>query len=85
MDRQPNHGRIKEWAAAKLLKLAERLDPFYAFRCMSPFSFTYELNEGIRWREDGRGCRLWYTEADKARAWSEADTGWIDAGPAPGG
>ena len=37
------------------------------------WSFTYEEGEGIRFRQDGRGCRLWYLgDADYDRAWTES-------------
>ena len=42
------------------------------------WSFTIEPGEGIRFREDGRGCPLWYRgNGDYLKAWDEA-------GPAPG-
>jgi hypothetical protein len=39
------------------------------------WSFTYEDREGIRFRDDGKGCPLWYLGADDyERAHTEADT-----------
>lgn len=41
-------------------------------RC-SMFTYTYELHEGIRIRDDGRGCHLWIDYNDHDAAFSEAD------------
>jgi hypothetical protein len=39
------------------------------------WSFTFEPGEGIRFRDDGKGCDLWYLgELNYVRAHSEADT-----------
>lgn len=60
--------------ARRLRFLADRIDPAGAPRAISHW-FTFEHNEGIRFREDGKGCRLWYLgEADYERAHAEADT-----------
>jgi hypothetical protein len=57
-----------------LRRIADRLDPAGAPRGMSGFSFTFERGEGIRFREDGRGCPLWYLgDDDYERAHAEAD------------
>jgi hypothetical protein len=41
-------------------------------------SFTFEDREGVRLREDGRGCPLWYLgEDDYERAHTEADTAHV--------
>lgn len=61
-------------AAGLLRRIADRIAPETAPRYMS-YSFTFENREGIRFRDDGRGCPLWYLgEADYARAHAEADT-----------
>lgn len=75
---------MRRWLAAKLLKLAEHLDPAYGFRWLSGHTWTYEAGQGIVFREDGRGVRLWFVEADKGRAWADADTEWdpiVDSNP----
>jgi hypothetical protein len=42
---------------------------------MSGWSFTFEDYEGIRFREDGWGCRLAYIgDANYSRAHDESDT-----------
>lgn len=69
--------RLRSHLAGRFLKLAERLDPGYGFRWMSPYTFTYEIGEGIRWRDDGRGCPLWYVERHKNLAYWQADTEWM--------
>lgn len=39
------------------------------------WSFTFENREGIRFRDDGKGCRLWHLgDDDYQRAHTEADT-----------
>lgn len=56
-----------------LRRIADRLDPAGCPRSIGS-SFTFELGEGIRWRDDGKGCPLWYLgEDDYARAHDEAD------------
>lgn len=48
--------------------LADRIDHAGAPKLMS-WTFTFEVHEGIRFREDGKGCRLAYLgdgEYDKA-------------------
>lgn len=65
----------------KLLRhTADRIDPKGAPRSTG-YSFTYELNEGIRFRDDRKGCPLWYLgNAAHDRAHTEADNRapWID-------
>lgn len=57
-----------------LRRAADRLDPAGCPRRMSSASFTFEEDEGIRFRDDGRGCPLWYLgEDDYRRAHDEAD------------
>lgn len=61
--------RVGEW----LRRWADRIDDAGAPRAIG-WRFTFERNEGIRFREDGRGCRLWYLgEDDYERAHTEAD------------
>lgn len=63
-----------------LRRIADRLDPAGAPRSLG-HSFTFELGEGIRFRDDGKGCPMWYLgESDYDRAHEESDTDapWID-------
>ena len=63
--------RIGNWLR---YKLADRIDPNGAPRHVGR-SFTFEIYEGMRIREDGKGCQLWYLgERDYRRAHDEADT-----------
>lgn len=58
-----------------LRQIADRLDPEGAPRGMS-YSFTFEDGEGIRFRDDGKGCPLWHLgQDDYQRAHTEADSG----------
>lgn len=42
--------------------------------------FTFETGEGVRFREDGKGCRLWYYgNTDYEKAHTEADSAAEDA------
>jgi hypothetical protein len=42
--------------------------------------FTFETGEGLRIREDGKGCRLWYLgEAEYDKAHDQADSAAEDA------
>lgn len=55
-----------------LRRVADRLDPAGAPRAMG-FSFTFERGEGIRFRDDRRGCPIWYLgDDDYERAHDEA-------------
>jgi hypothetical protein len=66
---------IRARIADKLRTLADRLDYEGAPKLMSPYSFTFENQRGIVFREDGKGCPLWhYGRGDRERAHSEADT-----------
>jgi hypothetical protein len=57
-----------------LRRIADRIDPDGAHGGIG-WSFTFENREGIRFRDDGKGCPLWYLgEADAERAHTEADT-----------
>ena len=59
--------------AALLRKYADRIDDAGAPHALH-WTFTFENREGIRFREDGRGCRLWYLgDADYDKAHDEAD------------
>jgi hypothetical protein len=72
----------KAWLAQRLRFLADRLDPHGAPRRMG-YSFTFEEREGIRFRDDARGCWLWYLGRDDyERAFDEADTTWEPPRPA---
>lgn len=65
---------VRERIARRLRYTADRLDRNHAPKAMS-FFFTFEEGEGIKFRDDGRGCRLWYlSEEDYDRAFSEADS-----------
>jgi hypothetical protein len=58
--------------AALLRRLADRLD-YEGAPKFTHWSFTYEPHEGIRFREDGRGCPIAYLgHADYERAHTEA-------------
>ncbi|GAA4226017.1 hypothetical protein GCM10022254_09540 [Actinomadura meridiana] len=60
--------------AGLLRRIADRIDDKGAPHSMSNYTFTFERGEGIRFREDGRGCRLWYLGMDDyERAHAEAD------------
>lgn len=62
-------GALAQW----LRRLADRLDHAGAPKLMS-WSFTFEEYEGIRFREDGKGCPLAYLgDASYERAHAEAD------------
>lgn len=57
-----------------LRRIADRLDDDGAPKGMSCYSFTFENGEGIRFRDDGRGCPLWHLgKDDYERAHTEAD------------
>lgn len=65
---------MKAWIANKFRRLADRIDYAGAPKAMH-WSFTFENREGIRFREDGKGCRLWYlNDAEYRKAHTEADT-----------
>jgi hypothetical protein len=54
---------------------ADRIDDEGAPRRLTSYTFTFEDGEGIRFREDGRGCRLWYLgNADYEKAHEESDS-----------
>lgn len=57
-----------------LRRWADQLDYAGAPKAIG-WSFTFEHRRGIVFREDGRGCRLWYLgDAEHERAHTEADT-----------
>lgn len=57
-----------------LRTLADRIDHAGAPKGMY-WTFTFEDGEGIRFREDGKGCPLWYLgDGDHERAFTEADS-----------
>lgn len=65
---------MKRRLAIWMRKMADRLDYAGAPRRVS-WSFTIEHNEGVRFRDDGKGCPLWHLgDADYERAHAEADT-----------
>lgn len=64
---------MSHWLAHKLRTWADRMDPVGAPKAIG-YSFTFERGEGIRFRDDGRGCRLWYLgDSEYNRAHTEAD------------
>ena len=68
----PYLGGMTKWLAKRLRLIADRIDYAGAPKAMS-WSFTFEDGEGIRFRQDGRGCRLWYlSDRDYERAHSES-------------
>jgi hypothetical protein len=87
-------GPYKGWRARigwRLRCWADRIDPKHGPR-MVGWSFTFELGEGIRFRDDRRGCPLAYLgeddyqrahdEADKKSFdWSEQIAKWVDTYP----
>ena len=65
--------KIAQRIARTLRRTADRLDDAGAPKGIS-WSFTFERHQGIVFREDGRGCPLWYLgDEDYARAHTEAD------------
>ncbi len=60
--------------ARRLRFLADHIDHHGAPK-RTHWTFTFEDREGIRLREDGRGCPLWYLgDDDYQRAHTEADS-----------
>jgi hypothetical protein len=77
---------VRRWIGTRLRRLADRIDWRGAPRAIG-WWFTFERGEGIRFREDGRGCRLWYLGemGDYDKAHTEADKPavripWADLG-----
>lgn len=70
---------MRQRLARRLRFLADRIDHAGAPKTIG-WRFTFEDHEGIRFRDDGRGCPLWYLgDADYERAHTEADTGHYQA------
>jgi hypothetical protein len=66
--------RLRQWLAHWLRIYADRLDDRGAPKRMGS-SFTYETGEGIRIRDDSKGCPLYYYgQDDLARAHAESDS-----------
>ena len=64
---------ITRKAAYWLRRVADRIDRPGAPKA-THWTFTFELRKGVRFREDGRGCRLWYYgDADYNRAYTDSD------------
>lgn len=64
---------MNRWLAYWLRRFADRIDHAGAPKA-THWTFTFELGEGIRFREDGKGCRLWYLGDDSyEKAHAEAD------------
>lgn len=70
MKRETRRQRFAWW----LRMLGDRISPDTGPRGASPYRFTFEEGEGIRFREDGRGCPIWYMAEDWHLAHDEADT-----------
>lgn len=65
---------LRQRLAQQLRFLADRIDYAGAPKAIG-WSFTHEEGEGIRFREDGRGCQLWHLgDAEYDKAHTEADT-----------
>ncbi len=65
---------LRCWIATGMRRIADRLDHEGAPKIIH-WSFTFEVGEGIRFRDDGKGCPLAYLgDADYERAHDEADT-----------
>jgi hypothetical protein len=80
-------GSVRQRLARRLRFLADRIDYDGSFRHMSAVSgFTFEEGVGIVFRDDGRGCPLWYRNPDYDRAHDEAGTSaeathlWVNLG-----
>lgn len=72
-DRSPSwRGKVGTW----LRHLADQVDHRGAPK-ISHWTMTFEEGEGVRFREDGWGCKLAYLGDDEyERAFTEADTEW---------
>ena len=69
-----------------LRMLGDRVSPDTGPRLMTEWTFTFDpiprrpagppiqIEWGMRFRQDGRGCPVWYMEEDYQRAHDEADT-----------
>lgn len=66
-----NLPRLAKW----LRTMADRIDDRGAPKRFGGHSFTFETGEGVRFRDDGKGCPLAYMNArDYERAHDEADS-----------
>lgn len=64
----------RAWVGALLRTWADRIDYDGAVK-RTGLSFTFEHRQGVRLRQDGRGCPVYYMgETDYQRAHDEADT-----------
>ena len=64
---------VRTAIAARLRTIADRLDHAGAPKWMH-WTFTFERGRGLVFREDSRGCPVWYYgDADYERAHDEAD------------
>lgn len=80
---------LRAFIADELRRIADRLDRPGAPKA-THVSFTFEEHVGIVFRDDGRGCRLWYLgDADYERAHDQAgpalganSTMWLPQRPA---
>ena len=65
--------KFRTRVARRLRFLADRVDPTTGPRRMTAVSgFTFEEGIGVVFRDDGRGCPLWYMAQDHDRAHDEA-------------
>lgn len=70
---------IRAWIGHHLRCWADHIDYEGAPRLMG-WSFTFETGEGIRFRQDKRGCRLAYLgNGEYEKAHTEADSAEEDA------
>lgn len=71
----PRHSlavRVERWIANRLRTVADRIDQTSGPRRMTSVSgFTFEDGIGTVFRNDGRGCPVWYLEQDYHRAHDE--------------
>lgn len=76
---------MRKRIANRLRRWADRFDYAGAPKAIG-WSFTFEAGRGIVFREDGRGCRLWYLGDDSyERAHGETDTDHARLPLKPGG
>lgn len=65
---------LTRWLGRRLRTAADVLDYAHAPK-FTQRTFTFEPGEGLRFRTDGRGCRLWYLGEDEyQKAFTEADS-----------
>lgn len=64
---------LTHWIAERLRRTADRIDHEGAPK-ITHRTFTFEQGEGIRFREDGRGCHVAYLgDAEYGKAHDQAD------------